>query len=194
MTRELSGPADGATNDEVAQTIDNYAAPPRDVAAAFVEMLERIRRDAAWAGVTVTIRRMADDNTVRSILHRQAQAMEAMSANSRSVVLLPDFSGDDFSQLESAVVGLLPGTAEELENIERIAAETGADPENQKLVARLADHLPDRSGIVKMATWTGFLTVAGYLMKVAPEINANRVAMLAVLVAVWAVLVQRPRL
>jgi hypothetical protein len=156
-------------------------------------MLERRRRDAAMAEVTATIRRMTEDNTVRSILHRQAQAMEAIQASFKPVVLFPDFSGDDFSQLESAVLGLLPTTAEEVENVERIVVQTRTDPEYRKIIARLADHLPDRSEIARMATWTSFLAVASYLIEMAPEIDANRIAMLAVIVAVWAVLVQRPR-
>jgi hypothetical protein len=173
--------------------IAKYAALPPHAAAAFVEMLERRRRDATWAAVTAAVWRMAEDNTVRSILHRQAQAMEAIQASFKPVVLLPDFSGDDFSQLESGVLGLLPRTAEEVENVERIVVQTGSDPENRKIMTRLADHLPDRSEIARMTTWTSFLIVASYLIKMAPEIDTNRIAMLAVIVAVWAVLVERPR-
>jgi hypothetical protein len=64
---------------------------------------------------------MTADNAVRSILRRQALTMEAIQ-RSFQPVLLPDFSGDDFSELESVVLSLLPATTGEVEDIERSAA------------------------------------------------------------------------
>jgi hypothetical protein len=191
VTQEPPNPREEATNNELAQMIAQYEALPPDVAAAFVEMLERRRRDTAKA--EATIREIAGDDTLRSILRRQVQAMDAIQASFEPVVLFPDFSGDDFSQLESAVLGLLPRTTDEVENVERIVVEASADPENRKFIAEVANRLPDRSKIVRMATWVGFLMVASYLIEIAPEMNANRIAMLAVAVAVWAVLDQRSR-
>jgi hypothetical protein len=189
---EESDPARDAAIEEAAQMITRYAALPPDVAAAFVEMLERVRRDVAWAKVTDSVRQMAADNAVRSILRRQALAMDAIQG-SFNVVLLPDFSGDDFSELESAVISLLPATTGEVQEIERTVARASSDPESQNFIARLVSHFPDSSQIGTMATWTGFLAVAAYLLKIAPEMDGNRIAMLAVIVAVWTVLVQRTR-
>jgi hypothetical protein len=176
---------------DAAEMIAEYEALSPEAASAFVEMLERRRRAAAWAEVSATIRQMGRDNAVQSILRRQAQSMDAIKGSFEEFTLLPDFSGDDFSQLESAVLSLMPTTAEEVENIERAVVDTSADPESRKIIARLAEHLPNRSEVATMTTWAGFLAVALYLMEMAPEIDPNRIAMLAVIVAVWTVIVQR---
>jgi hypothetical protein len=190
-----------AADDEVAAAIAKYGeavmAKYEDLspgtATAFVEMLGRRRKDTAWAAVRATLQQMAVDSSARSILSRQAQTMDAIKVSFEPVTLLPDFSGNDFSLLESAILSLIPATTEEISDVERIATDATADPESQKFIVRIADHMPDRSEIGKMATWTGFLAVAAYMLQIAPDMDANRIAMLAVIVAVWTVLVQRSR-
>jgi hypothetical protein len=189
-----SSPADGeAVNDDAAELLARYRNLSPGAAEDFVNMLERIRADAAWAHVRATLQQMAADNSISSILHRQALTMEEIQESSGQIVLLPDFTGDDWSDLESAVVSLLPTTAREIENVERIAADAVANPDNRRLVDRIAEHLPDRSEIPNMATWAGFFAVAAYLLKVAPDMSSNQIEMLGIIVAIWIALVQRPR-
>jgi hypothetical protein len=122
VTQE-SDPARDAAMEEAAQMIRKYAALPPDVATAFAEMLERIRRDAVRAKDTISVQQMAADNAVRSILRRQALAMEVIQRSLQPVILLPEFSGDDFSELESVVISLLPATTEEVEDVEGSVAQ-----------------------------------------------------------------------
>lgn len=179
-----------------------YEALRPEAAVAFVEMLERSRRDTAWRIAEAAIRQMGTDNAVPSILRRQAELMESIrtsfertvpfpDATGNDFALLPDFTGDDYSQLESAVLSLFPATAEEVQNVEHTIADASADPEARKIIARFADHMPDRSEIARMTTWAGFLVVAAYMYEIAPGMDANRIAMLAVIVAVWTVIVQQ---
>jgi hypothetical protein len=108
-------------------------------------MLER-RKDEALAGTAATIRNMAADNGVGPILRRQAHAMQKIQSSFEPLMLfpveavpeppapalLPDFSGSNRRRLESAVLDLLPKTAEQVEEAERMAVEAAADPENRK--------------------------------------------------------------
>jgi hypothetical protein len=106
--------------------------------------------------------------------------------------LLPDFTGDDYSKLESAVLHLVPATTEEVQDVEQVIADTNANPEISKTVTRIASQIPNHPEIDKMATWAGFLAVATYMYEIAPDMDANRISMIAIIVAVWTVLVQRP--
>jgi hypothetical protein len=181
----------GAVYDEAAEMIERYRVASPDVAAAFVQMLDRIRTDAAWTSVAGTTQQMAAENSINGILRRQARAMDELHSGSQKLTLLPSFTGSNFRRLEKAVVDLLPSTVAEVSEIERIAAEASTDPQSRTLINRIATRLPDRSEIAGSATWVGFYAVCVYLTKMAPEINANTIAMLGVLVAVWAVLAQR---
>jgi hypothetical protein len=95
----------------------------------------------AWAHVDSTLRDMAAANTVNSILQRQANAMDAILASfeqPRPAVLLPDFSGDDYSALEDAVLALVPTNPEQLADIEQVLEAASANPGPRASTARNA--------------------------------------------------------
>lgn len=205
MTQELTSPGDSVVSgDGLGEMIARYDASSPDVAAAFVEMLERRRSDEALAGTSATIRSMATNNAVGPILRRQVAAMRKIQASFEPLTLfpieattvvptgpalLPDFSGSNFRRLESAVLSLLPKTTEEVEEAEQVAVEAASDPENRKMLAGIADHLPDRAQIAKMAPLAGFLAVAAVLVEFLPSIlDSDQIAVLGALIAVYAII------
>ena len=110
-----------------------WAGNPPEEAGPLLEVIERLRT-LAWAQVDSTLRDMAAANDVNSILQSQANAMDAMRASferPRSAVLLPDFTGEDYSSLETAVLALVPTDPEELAAIEQGVEAASADPENR---------------------------------------------------------------
>jgi len=125
--------------------------------------------DEDWRAEEATIRQMSQDDFVHSILREQAEKMEAIRSFGRAL-LFPDFTGDDYSHLESAVLNLVPATTEEVHDVEQAVADTGADPETHKIIARIADQIPNRSEIGGMTTWAGFLVVAAYMYQIAPPV------------------------
>jgi hypothetical protein len=153
-------------------------------AAPLLDTIERLRAHAS-VYVSSTFQDMTAANTVRSILQRQASAMEAMRADfERSPVvatLFPDFTGDDYRALIRA---LIPTKPEELAAAERTIEVARVDPENRKLVARITEHLASRTQVTKLTPWAVFVMVSLDLLKVAPEINPNDIGVLTMILMV----------
>ena len=157
-----------------------------DEAAPLLDTIERLRAHVS-VYVSSTLQDMAAANTVRSILQRQASAMEAMGADfeqSQVTVLLPDFTGDDYGALWATVRALIPTKPEKLAAAERTIEVASADPENRKLVARITEHLPSRTQVAKLTPWAVFVMVSLDLLKVAPEINRNDIGVLTMILMV----------
>jgi hypothetical protein len=155
-------------------------------ASPLLDMIERLRTHIS-VYVSSTLQDMATANTVRSILQRQASAMEEMRADferSQPTVLLPDFTGDDYSALEATVLALIPTNPEELAAAERTVEVASADPENRRLVARITEHLPSRAQVAKLTPWAVFVMASLDLLKVAPEINPNDIGVLTMILMV----------
>ena len=158
---------------------------PANEAAPFLDLIERLRAQG-WAQVDATLQEMADANSVRSILQRQASAMEAMRASfkqSEPMVLLPDFTGDDYEALEDAVLALIP-QPEVLAELEQAVKAASEDSESRKLVARITERLPSRAQVVKLTPWALFVMVSLDLLKVAPELNPNDLSVLTMILMV----------
>lgn len=163
-----------------------WAGNPPEEAAPLLEVIERLRT-LAWAQVDSTLRDMAAANNVNSILQRQAKAMDAMRASferPRSAVLLPDFTGEDDSLLETAVLALVPTDPEELASIEQGVEAASADPENRKLLAQITERLPSRTQLAGLTPWAVFVMVSLEVLKEAPEINPNDIGMLTMILMV----------
>lgn len=171
-----------------------WAERPPEEAGPLLDLIERLRRQA-WANVDSTLREMATTSTVNSILGRQAAAMDALLASfeqPRPAALLPDFTGDDYSALESAILALVPTDPEQLADLEQVVEAAGADPENRKLLARITERLPSRTQMARLTPWAVFVVVSLDMLKVAPEINPNDIGMLTmILMAVLYVLPPR---
>lgn len=120
--------------------LPSWAEKPPEKAGPVLDVIERLRTQA-WAHVDSTLRDMAAANTVNSILQRQANAMDAILASfeqPRPAVLLPDFSGDDYSALEDAVLALVPTNPEQLADIEQVLEAASANPGPRASTARNA--------------------------------------------------------
>ena len=113
--------------------------------------------------------------------------MEAMLASfeqPRPTVLLPDFTGDDYSALETSVLALIPANPEQLADIEQAVEAASADPKNRKLLARITDRLPSRTQVIGITPWAVFVMVSLEMLKVAPEINPNDIGVLAMILMI----------
>jgi hypothetical protein len=162
-----------------------FADDPPEEAGPLLDVIERLRADV-WDRMS-TLRDMADASTVRSILQRQASAMEAMLASfeqSRPMALLPDFTGDDHGTLEAAVLALIPTTSEQFANVEQAVEEASADPENRELVARISARLPRHAQVARLTPWAVFVVVSLDMLKVAPEMNPNDIGVLTMILTV----------
>ena len=127
--------------------LPSWAEKPPEEAGPLVDMIERLRT-RVWAHVDSTLRDMAAASSVNSILQRQANAMDAILASfeqPRPTVLLPDFTGDDYSALEAAVLDLVPTNPGQLADIEQAVEAASADPENRELLANISERLPNRT-------------------------------------------------
>jgi hypothetical protein len=102
----------------------------------------------------------------------------------RPAVLLPDFTGDDYSALETSVLALVPTTPEQLADIEQAVEAASADPENRELLARITDRLPSRTQLAGLTPWAVFVMVSLEMLKVAPEINPNDIGVLTIILMV----------
>jgi hypothetical protein len=163
-----------------------WADEPPEQAGPLLDTIERLRVQA-WAHVDSALRDMAAANSVRSILQRQASTMDAILTSftqSQIPVLLPDFTGDDYSSLEAAVLALVPTKPEELADLEQVVEAASADPENRKLVAGITDRLPSRAQVVKLTPWAVFVMVSLEMLRVAPEINPNDIGVLTMILMV----------
>ena len=67
-----------------------------------------------------------------------------MRSQPRPTVLLPDFTGDDYSALEAAVLDLVPANPGQLADVEQAVEAASADPENRELLAKISECLPNR--------------------------------------------------
>jgi hypothetical protein len=162
-----------------------WANPPEE-AAPLLAVVERLRT-LAWAQVDSTLRDTAAASNVNSIQHRQANAMDAIGASferPRSAVLMPDFTGEDYSSLETAVLALVPTDPEELASIEQDVEAASADPENRKLLAQITERLPSRTQLARLTPWAIFVIVSLEVLKEAPEINPNDIGMLTMILMV----------
>ena len=163
-----------------------WADEPPEEASPLLDAIERLRTHIS-VYVSSSRQDMAAANTVRSILQRQASAMEEMRAGferSQLTVLLPDFSGDDYSALEATILALIRTNPEELAAAERTVAVASADPENRRLLARITERLPSRTQAAKLTPWAVFVMASLELLKVAPEINPNDIAVLTMILMV----------
>jgi len=163
-----------------------WAEEPPEEAGPLLDTIARLQ-ERAWAHNDATLRDMAATHNVRSILQRQATAMTAMRASfeqSRPVVLVPDFTGDDYTALVAAVLALSPTTPEQLADIEQAVEAASADPENRKLVARITERLPSRAQGAKLTPWAVFVMVSLDMLKVAPELNPNDIGVLTMILMV----------
>jgi hypothetical protein len=159
---------------------------PPEEAGPLLNLIERLQAHA-WAHVDATLRDVASTNSVRSILRRQASAMETMRASFeplRPTVLLPDFTGDDYEALDAAVLALVPTTPDQLADMEHAVEVASADPESRKLVARITERLPSRAQVAKLTAWAVFVLVALGMFKVAPELNPNDIGVLTMILMV----------
>lgn len=166
--------------------LPSWAEQPPEEAGPLLDVIERLRVQA-WAHVDTTIREMAAANIVNSILRRQANTMDTMLASfeqPRPTVLLPDFTGDDYSALETTVLALVPTNPEQLAGIEQAVEAASADPENRKLLARITDRLPSRTELARLTPWAVFVMVSLEMLKVAPEINPNDIGVLTMILMV----------
>jgi hypothetical protein len=171
---------------ELPVQLPSWAERPPDEAGPLLSMIERLRAQA-WASVDSTLREMAATNAVNSILERQANAMDAMLASFEqpgATVLLPDFTGDDYSGLEEAVLALVPTNPEQVTVIEQAVEAASAVPENRKLLARITERLPNRTQLTRLTPWGLFVVVSLDMLKVAPEINANDIGVLTMILMV----------
>lgn len=168
---------------------------PPEEAGPFLDTIERLRlQKRVWAYVDATLRDMAATNNVRSILQRQASAMEAMRASFepfRPTVLLPDFTGKDYRALERAVLALIPTKPEELADMEQAVEAASADPESRKLIARITERLPSRAQVAKLTPWAVFVMVSLDMLKVAPELNPNDIGVLTMILMIVLYLLPR---
>jgi len=166
--------------------LPSWAGQPPEEAGPLLGVIEHLRA-RAWAHVDTTIRDMATVTNVNSILQRQASTVDAMLASFRQprpTVLLPDFTGDDYSALETAVLALVPTNPEQLADIEQAVEAASADPENRKLLARITDRLPSRTQLAGLTPWAVFVMVSLEVLKVAPEINSNDIGVLTMILMV----------
>jgi len=111
-------------------------------------------------------------------------AMLASFEQPRPTVLLPDFTGDDYSALDAAVLALVPTNPEQLAGIEQVVEAASADPENRKLLAQITERLPNRTQLARLTPWGVFVMVSLDMLKVAPEINPNDIGVLTMILMV----------
>ena len=166
--------------------LPSWTGQPPEEAGPLLGVIEHLRA-RAWAHVDTTIQDMAAAANVNSILERQASTMDAMLASfkqPRPTVLLPDFTGDDYSALETTVLAFIPTNPERLADIEQAVEAASADPENRKLLARITDRLPSRTRLAGLTPWAVFVMVSLEVLKVAPEINSNDIGVLTMIVMV----------
>jgi hypothetical protein len=166
--------------------LPSWAQEPPEEAGPLLNMIERLRAQA-WANVDSTLREMAATNSVNPILQRQANAMDAMLASfkqPRPTALLPDFTGDDYSALEAAVLALVPTDPEQLADIEQVVEAASADPENRKLVAKITERLPSRAQLARLSLWAVFVMVSLDMLKMAPELSPNDIGVLTMILMV----------
>jgi hypothetical protein len=159
---------------------------PPEEAGPLLDVIERLRAQA-WANVECTVRDTAAANNVNSIIQRQANTMDAMLASflqPRPTALLPDFTGDDYSALEDAVLALVPSNPEQLADIELAVQTASSDPGNRKLLARITERLPNRTQLARLTPWAVFVIVSLDMLKVAPEINPNDITVLTMILMV----------
>ena len=165
--------------------LPSWTGQPPEEAGPLLGVIEHLRARRSY--VDTTIQDMAAAANVNSILERQASTMEAMLASfkqPRPTVLLPDFTGDDYSALETTVLALIPTGPERLADIEQAVEAANADPENRKLLARDTDRLPSRTQLAGLTPWAVFVMVSLEVLKVAPEINSNDIGVLTMIVMV----------
>jgi len=163
-----------------------WAETPPEEAAPLLEMIDRLRT-LAWAQVDSTLRDMAAANSVNSILQRQANAMDTIRASferPRSAVLLPDFTGEDYNSLETAVLALVPTDPDELVGIEQDLEAASAGAENRELLAQITERLPSRTQLARFTPWAVVIIVSLEVLKEAPEINPNDIGMLTMILMV----------
>lgn len=166
--------------------LPSWAEQPPEEAGPLLDVIERLRVQA-WTHADITLREMAAANNVNSILQRQANTMDAMLASFEQplpAVLLPDFTGDDYSALETTVLALVPTSPEQLADIEQAVEAASADPENRKLLARITDRLPSRTQLAGLTAWAVFVMVSLEMLKVAPEISPNDIGVLTMILMI----------
>lgn len=98
--------------------------------------------------------------------------------------LLPDFTGDDYSALEAAVLALVPTDPEELADIEQVVESASADPENRKLLAKIIERLPTPAQLGRLSPWAVFVMVSLDMLKMAPQLNPNDIGVLTMILMV----------
>jgi hypothetical protein len=157
-----------------------WADDPPEEAGPLLDSIERLRN--TWAH-TVPLQDDALTRLVRSGLHQVILGARG-AGKSYPGVLLPDFTGDDYSALEATVVSLVVTDRAALAEVERAVEVASTDPESRKLVAQIAEHLPNRAQVAKLTPWAALVMVSAAMLKIAPEINPNTIAMLAIIVAV----------
>ena len=68
--------------------------------------------------------------------------------------------------------------------MERAVEAANSDPENRKLVARIIECLPNRTQMLKLGPWAVFVMASIELLKVAPDINPNDIAVLTMILMI----------
>jgi hypothetical protein len=166
--------------------LPSWAQEPPEEAGPLLNIIERLRAQA-WANVDSTLREMAVSNGVNSIRQRQATAMDAMLASFRQprpAVLLPDFTGEDYSGLEAAVLALVPTDPEQLADIEQVVKAASVDPENRKQLAKIVERLPTRAQLTRLSSWAVFVIVSLDMLKLAPDLSLNDIGVLTMILMV----------
>jgi hypothetical protein len=164
----------------------SWAENPPEEAGPLLEVIERLRTHA-WAQVHATLQDMAAVSSVNSILQRQANAMDAIQASftqPQPEALLPDFTGDDYYALETAVLGLIPADPGQLAGIEQAVEAASAAPGNREMLTRITRRLPEPAQLARLTPWAIFVLVSLDMLKAAPEINPNDIGVLTMILMI----------
>ena len=108
--------------------------------------------------------------------------MTARAAARRFHRISPDFTGDDYGELEAAVLALVPTNPEQLADFEQTVQAASADSGKRKLLARIIEFLPYRARVARLAPWAFMVSLE--LLKAAPEINPNDIGVLTMILMV----------
>lgn len=161
---------------------------------AFIKAMDEIQsrmESGEWEFVRQTLSAMAQDMSVQSILKRQSDAMDQMLWQfSRHIEPVPA----QFRDAENAVLNLILLTPEEhraVADLELAVAQVDADPEARRLAVQITEQTEIPADLIKAGPWAVFVMLAGELLQAAPEINANRLTMLGILVMIWIYLFPR---
>jgi hypothetical protein len=162
-----------------------WADEPPEEAAPLLDAIERLR-EPVRVFLSSTSQDTSTLSAVRSFLRSQAIVVESSlpDFDYSGPVLLPDFTGDDYRALNATVWALIVTNLRKLAEVEQVVEVASADPESRRLVARISEHLPSRAQVAKMTPWAVLVMVSIAMLKVAPEINPNDIAMLAVILMV----------